>query len=117
MRQFCVAVALQFNHASINFPAKGSQNNDSWGSLGSVIAMGAIAMACAPEPFDVLEFGETLVAARPDLRRRATPLTRSPEEADRLVERTLKRGWLERRSFRDTDEVHAWLAGQLISRH
>jgi DNA-directed RNA polymerase specialized sigma24 family protein len=74
-------------------------------------------MACAPEPFDVLEFGEALVAARPELRQRAGILARSKEEADRLVERTLKRVWLERRSFRDTDEVHAWLAAQLVLRH
>jgi DNA-directed RNA polymerase specialized sigma24 family protein len=74
-------------------------------------------MACAPEPFDVLEFGETLVAARPHLRRRARRVAGSREEADRLVERTLKRGWLERRSFRDSDEVHAWLAAQLVRRH
>ena len=74
-------------------------------------------MACAPEPFDVLEFGETLVSARPNLRRRAGIVARSEDEADRLVERTLKQGWRERRSFRDADEVHAWLAAQLVLRH
>ena len=74
-------------------------------------------MACAPEPFDVLEFGEALIAARPRLRQRAGILVRSKEEADRLVERTLKLGWLERRSFRDTDEVNAWLAAQLAAQH
>jgi hypothetical protein len=50
------------------------------------------------------------------LRQRAGILVRTCEEADRLVERTLKRGWLERRSFRDADEVHAWLAAQLLAR-
>ena len=74
-------------------------------------------MACQPEPFDVLEVGEALVAARPHLRRRAGPLASTPEEADRLVERTLKRGWRERRSFRDADDVHAWLASQLTPAH
>lgn len=74
-------------------------------------------MTCAPEPFDVLEFGEALVSARPNLRRRAGIVARTREEADRLVERTVKLGWLERRSFRDADEVHAWLAAQLVLRH
>jgi DNA-directed RNA polymerase specialized sigma24 family protein len=74
-------------------------------------------VACEPEPFDVLELGEALVAARPHLRRRAEPLARTPEEADRLVERTLKQVWCERRSFRDADDVNAWLASQLTRAH
>ena len=74
-------------------------------------------MTCAPEPFDVLEFGEALIAARPHLRQRAGVVTRTKEEADRLVERTLKLGWRERRSFRDTDEVNTWLAAQLVALH
>ena len=74
-------------------------------------------MTCVSEPFDVLEFGEALVSARPNLRRRAGIVAGTHEEADRLVERTLKLGWLERRSFRDVDEVHAWLAAQLVLCH
>lgn len=73
-------------------------------------------MACEPEAFDVLEFGEALIAARPRLRQTATPLTRTSEEADRLVERTLRLGWIERRSFQDHDGVAAWLASKLNDR-
>jgi DNA-directed RNA polymerase specialized sigma24 family protein len=73
-----------------------------------------VAMGCGAETFDVLEFGEALIAARRRLRAHAEPLTRDPEEADRLVERVLKRGWHERRSFRQDDEVEAWLADRLL---
>jgi DNA-directed RNA polymerase specialized sigma24 family protein len=75
------------------------------------------AMSCGADAFDVLEFGEALVAARPSLRAQAEPLAPTPEEADRLVERALKRGWVERRSFRGDGEVSAWLADKLLARH
>ena len=66
-------------------------------------------MGCGAETF-----GEALIAARRRLRAQAGPLARTPEEADRLVERALKRGWHERRSFRLHDEVEAWLADRLL---
>lgn len=69
------------------------------------------------DQIDVLEFGEALVAARPRLRAQAQPLVDSADEADRLVERAMKIGWLERRSFNDGDEVVAWLARRLVVRH
>jgi DNA-directed RNA polymerase specialized sigma24 family protein len=72
-------------------------------------------MDCDTDTFDVLEFGEALMAARPDLRAKAAPLTHSSDEADRLVERALKNAWRERRSFRDADEMTLWLAHTLHS--
>ena len=72
-------------------------------------------MDCDADTFDVLEFGEALMAARPHLRAKAAPLTGSSEEADRLVERALKLAWRESRSFRATDEMTVWLADTLHS--
>jgi DNA-directed RNA polymerase specialized sigma24 family protein len=67
------------------------------------------------DTFDVLEFGEALMAARPHLRAKATPLTESSDEADRLVERALKHAWRERRSFSGEDEMRVWLSHTLHS--
>jgi DNA-directed RNA polymerase specialized sigma24 family protein len=72
-------------------------------------------MDCDTDIFDVLEFGEALMAARPDLRAKAAPLTDSSDEADRLVERALKHAWRERRSFRGADEMSVWLSHTLHS--
>jgi DNA-directed RNA polymerase specialized sigma24 family protein len=69
------------------------------------------------DQIDVLEFGEALVAARPRLRAEAEPLADTADEADRLVERAMKIGWRERRSFSDGDEVVSWLARRLVVRH
>ena len=72
-------------------------------------------MDCDADTFDVLEFGEALMAARPHLRAKAAPLTDSSDEADRLVERALKHAWRERRSFRGEVEMTAWLSHSLHS--
>ena len=72
-------------------------------------------MDCDADTFDVLEFGEALMAARPHLRAKAAPLTDSSDEADRLVERALKHAWRERRSFRGEDEMSVWLFHTLHS--
>jgi DNA-directed RNA polymerase specialized sigma24 family protein len=72
-------------------------------------------MDCDADTFDVLEFGEALMAARPHLRAKAAPLTESSDAADRLVERALKLAWRERRSFRAADEIGAWLSHALHS--
>jgi DNA-directed RNA polymerase specialized sigma24 family protein len=66
---------------------------------------------------DVLEFGEALIAARPQLRAQAEPLADTADEADRLVEKAIKAGWRERRSFAEGDEVVSWLAQKLVVRH
>lgn len=58
---------------------------------------------------DPLEFGRSLIAARPRLRRYAESLTSSPDEVRVLVQMMLQRGWHDRGSFPEGGDLEAWL--------
>jgi DNA-directed RNA polymerase specialized sigma24 family protein len=66
-----------------------------------------------PSSLDVLEFGASLIAARPRLCETVGQLTDNSSEASRLVQATLREAWRGRWAYNRRDAVHEWLIGVL----
>lgn len=58
---------------------------------------------------DTLAFGNSLVAAIPAVRRFAGSLTNDARDAQALVETIISRGWKDRDSFVEGDDLVRWL--------
>ena len=66
-----------------------------------------------PSSLDVLEFGASLIAARPRLRETVGQWPDNPGEAGRLVRATLREAGRGRWAYNRRDAVHEWLIGVL----